>query len=247
MAAKDASPLVNWLRPGLAAVARRWLAFRFRTLDRRYGRLVLEEIDGVPLIVLPQVFNPVLLRSGAFLVATLAQIPLPKAAAVLDLGTGSGAGAIFAARRGAAVTAVDINPEAVRCARLNALLNGLEGRIEAVQGDLFAPVAGRCFDLILFNPPYHRGRPADGLDQAWRGLSVFERFAAGLDGHLAPSGRALLVLSSDGDGGELLELLGRRGFRLQLVARRNLWNERLLAYDVERGRGRPGSADSDAF
>ena len=137
----------------LAVVARGWLALRYRVLSRRYDRLVLEEIDGVPLVVLPQVFNPVLLRTGAFLARVVTALPLPAGAAVLDLGAGSGVGAIFAARRGASVIAVDINPEAVRCARINALLNHLDHAIEARQGDLFAPVAAARFDLILFNPP----------------------------------------------------------------------------------------------
>ncbi|MFZ2519137.1 MAG: hypothetical protein WA089_10570, partial [Anaerolineae bacterium] len=64
----------------LAVVARGWLALRYRVLSRRYGRLVLEEIDGVPLVVLPQVFNPVLLRTGAFLARTVTTLPLPAGA-----------------------------------------------------------------------------------------------------------------------------------------------------------------------
>src|SRR5258708_21625879 len=39
---------------------------------------------------------------------------------VLDMGTGSGVSAILAARAGADVVAVDVNPKAVECARLNA-------------------------------------------------------------------------------------------------------------------------------
>ncbi len=57
------------------------------------------------------------------------------------------------------VVAVDINPAAVRCAQINALLNQLEQRIEVRRGDLFAPVAGERFDLVLFNPPFLRGAP----------------------------------------------------------------------------------------
>ncbi len=190
---------VHWGQRLVGAAVRRWLAFRYRVLSRRYGRLVLEEINGVPLIVLPEVFNPVLLRTGEFLAHTITGLGSLKGQAVLDMGTGSGVGAVFAARQGATVTAVDINPEAVRCARLNSLLNQVEERVEVVQGDLFGPVSGRQFDLVFFNPPYHRGRPKGGIDHAWRGEDVFERFAAGLGDMLWPGGRALLVLSSDGN------------------------------------------------
>jgi len=97
------------------------------------------------------------------------------------------------------VTAVDVNPEAVRCARINAHLNHLEGRMCAVEGDLFAPVAGRRFDLILFNPPFFRGAPRDDMDQAWRAEDVIERFAQGFVRFTDTGGTALLVFSSDGD------------------------------------------------
>ncbi|MEW5988490.1 MAG: HemK2/MTQ2 family protein methyltransferase [Chloroflexota bacterium] len=227
-----------WLSRPVAAVARLWLTLRYQVLDQRYGRLVLEEVDGVPLIVLPQVFNPVLLRSGAFLARNLATLPWSAAVGrrltVLDMGTGSGIGAIFAARRGAQVTAVDINPEAVRCARLNALLNQLEDRITIYQGDLFAPVAGQQFDLVLFNPPFYRGRPRDLLDHAWRGVDVFERFSQGLSQVLRPDGRAWLVLSSDGDGDQLLAALRAQGYTIVVVAQKNLVNEVLTMYDVMR-------------
>ena len=73
------------------------------------------------------------------------------------MGTGSGVCAVFAARHAHRVVAVDINPGAVRCAALNALLNHVEARIEVRQGDLFAPVARERFDLVLFNPPFFVG------------------------------------------------------------------------------------------
>jgi HemK-related putative methylase len=213
---------------------RAWLTLRYRLLSRRYDRLVLEQIDGVPLLVLPQVFNPVLLRTGAFMARLVARMPALAELDVLDMGTGSGVGAVFAALQGARVIAVDINLAAVRCARINALLNGLDDRIDAREGDLFVPVAGRMFDLVLFNPPFYRGAPTSGLDHAWRGQNVFERFAAGLDGALKPGGRALLILSSDGDGHELLTLLRSAGFAIGVAARKDLVNEVLSVYEVHR-------------
>jgi HemK-related putative methylase len=217
-----------------ASLARTWLDLRYRRLGRRYNRLVLEEVDGVPLVVMPQVFNPVLLRSGAIMARAIGRLPLNAGASVLDLGTGSGIGAVFAARRGASVVAVDINPEAVRCARINALLNKAEDRIDVRLGDLFEPVEGLRFDLVLFNPPYYRGVPRDNLDRAWRGQDVFERFAAGLGRMLAPGGHALLILSTDGDCGELLAELEAAGFRNEIVERTDLINEIATVYAVLR-------------
>jgi HemK-related putative methylase len=207
-------------------------------LRRRLGQVTLEAVDGVPLIVLPEVFNPVVFRTGTVLARTVASSPWARPRAegsrALDLGTGSGVGAVFAARRGHRVVAVDLNPEAVRCARLNALLNGLEDRIEAREGDLFAPVAGEIFDLVLFNPPFFRGEPRSRIDQAWRGTDVLERFAAGLPGALAPGGLALLLLSTDGDGPALLDALERRGFAIESAARRDFGNEVVTVHAVRR-------------
>ena len=220
---------------GIAATAARgWLALRYQVFSRRYDRLVLETIDDVPLLVLPQVFNPVLLRSGAMMARALTRLNLtgPTNCRVLDLGTGSGVGAVFAARLGASVTAVDINPEAVRCARINALLNRVDDRIEVRRGDLFEPVQGERFELVLFNPPFYRGVPKDNLDRAWRGQDVFERFANQLGGMLTPNGYALLVLSTDGDCAELLTELASAGFRNDILEQKDLINEVVTIYAV---------------
>jgi release factor glutamine methyltransferase len=56
---------------------------------------------------------------------------------VLDMGTGSGVSALLAARVGADVIAVDVNPEAVAGARANAEANDLAERITFLHGDLF--------------------------------------------------------------------------------------------------------------
>jgi release factor glutamine methyltransferase len=202
---------------------------------RRYRQLALEHVDGVPLVILPDVFNPVLMRAGAFLARTLAALPpAPNASRALDMGTGCGVAALFAARRGYRVLGVDISPAAVRCARINVLLNQLEDRVDIRQGDLFAPVAGERFDLAVFNPPFYRGQPKDDFDRAWRAADVFERFAAGLPDALQPGGRALVVLSTTGDGPQLLAALRANRFEPKPVARRNFGNELLTVYSVER-------------
>ena len=72
---------------------------------------------------------------------------------VLDLGTGNGHQALLAARHAGQVTAIDINPRALRFAAFNAELNRAHG-IEFREGNLFEPVAGEQFDLIVCNPPY---------------------------------------------------------------------------------------------
>lgn len=71
----------------------------------------------------------------------------------LDVGTGCGIQAFLAAAHSGTVVGVDRNPRAVNVAAFNALLNGLTN-CEFRTGDLYAPVQGRRFDLIVANPPY---------------------------------------------------------------------------------------------
>lgn len=219
----------------IRSIARFLLWLRQRVLGSRQGRLVLEWLDGVPLLVLPDVFNPVLFRTGAILARAVVRLYEDgggEGLRALDLGTGSGAGAVFAARRGFRVVGIDVNPEAVRCARINVLLNAVDGRVEVSGGDLFGPVRRERFDLVLFNPPFFRGSPKDALDQAWRSPDVIERFAAELPAHLTPGGRALVVLSTDGEAKPMLDALARAGLSATAVVREDLVNEVVTVYSV---------------
>jgi HemK-related putative methylase len=154
-------------------------------------------------------------------------------AEVLDMGTGSGICAVFAARHARRVVAVDINPEAVRCAGINALLNHLEHKIDVRHGDLFAPVLAERFDIMLFNPPFLVGTPQDDRDRAWRSNDVAQRFAADLGSHLKFGGFALVLLSSFGDAPVFLEAIRQRGFAISVLARRLFVNETLAIFKLE--------------
>ncbi len=209
---------------------RQALRLWIRLTARDQDRIHLEKVDGTEIIILPGVFDGVRLRTGAFLAETLDMVPGPASARVLDLGTGSGIGAICAARRGARVVATDINPAAVRCARLNAMAHHLEHKIETATGDLFAPVGDEAFDLILFNPPFYHGRPRNLADAAWRTPDVFERFIRELPQHLTPQGRALVVLSSDGDVKNTLA--AAENLVVRPIRRSDLVNEILAVYEI---------------
>ncbi len=71
----------------------------------------------------------------------------------LDVGTGCGIQALLAARHSEHVIGVDINPRALNFAAFNARLNGISN-VEWRQGNLFEPVTGCSFELIVCNPPY---------------------------------------------------------------------------------------------
>jgi carbamoyltransferase len=113
---------------------------------------------------------------------------------VLDLCTGTGVQGLAAAEHAEEVVGVDISPRAIALATINAQLNRV-ARFTARQGDLYQPVRGERFDLIIANPPfvpaprrgpsYHSGGP--------RGERVLRRVVAGLRAHLASDGRAIAI------------------------------------------------------
>ncbi|BFM07599.1 50S ribosomal protein L3 N(5)-glutamine methyltransferase [Halioxenophilus aromaticivorans] len=75
---------------------------------------------------------------------------------VLDMCTGSGCIGIATALRfpDAIVDLSDISPEAVDVAWQNIDYHGLEGRVQAIESDMFAALEGQVYDLIICNPPY---------------------------------------------------------------------------------------------
>jgi HemK-related putative methylase len=198
-------------------------------LKKRHEDVVLEKICGATLAVAPGVLNPRLMRTGEFFAQQLSSQLRDQNAEVLDMGTGSGVCAVVAARHARRIVAVDINPAAVRCTRINVLMNRVEDRVEVLEGDLFAPVAGRRFDVILFNPPFLQGTPRDDADRAWRSTDVAERFAAQLREHLTPSGFALVLLSTFGGGApRFIKQFHRNDFELTVAAEREYINEKLI-------------------
>lgn len=117
---------------------------------------------------------------------------------VLDLCAGTGLQALAAARVGARVTAVELDPAVAGVARLNAALNGVRDRVEVLVGDLYEPVArGLRFDRVVANIPFVPSPPdlpfpvsgAGGPD----GFALGRRVLQGLPARLRRRGTAHLV------------------------------------------------------
>lgn len=133
---------------------------------------------------------------------------------VLDLCTGSGIQALQLAGRAGRLIAVDVNPRAAAVAAVNARLNGVEN-VEVRLGDLYAPLRGEQFDVIIANPPfvaspyvnapsYHSGGP--------RGDRVLRRIITGLTTYLRKDGRAFAITHLALRRGEEVDAVARRWF-----------------------------------
>jgi SAM-dependent methyltransferase len=149
-------------------------------------------LGGTPLVIVPGVRDPTRSLGRRLLREILLSGAVPPGSAVLDLGCGCGALTVEAARWARRVAAVDLSPEAVRCTRINVLLNRCDDRVVVRQGDLFEPVTGNRFDVVICKLP--RSRPGGAVAQGTPDLVA--RFALGLQAFLTSGGVAFLALSS---------------------------------------------------
>ena len=174
-------------------------------------------VGGVPFyvderVIVPRSFIGELLRTGLFSGDGASSLIDPEhVTSALDLFTGSGCLAILMAQAfpHAMIDAVDLSPDALDVARINLDASGLSDRIGLVEGDLFAPLKGRRYDLIITNPPYvgaqvmsdlppeYAHEPEMALGSGEDGLDIVRQILASAGAHLNAGGGLLCEMGED--------------------------------------------------
>lgn len=161
----------------------------------------------------------------------LGRLPAASQAAILDVGTGSGAIiiSILTKRPYCHGTGVDISAAAIAVARENARQLGVADRLTFRTGNLFAPVAGQQFDVIVSNPPYIptaalatlapevQREPRQALVGGVDGLDFYRQIIAQAPKYLRPGGLLALEIGI-GQAGPVAALARQTDNGLQLVA-----------------------------
>ncbi len=180
--------------------------------------------NGLKLSIAPGVFHPKLFFSTKYLVTHLAGHDL-VGKRLMDVGTGSGAIAISAAKLGAQVTALDVNPAAVENAKDNAKQNGVS--MAAVHSDLWQNVKPEAFDFIVINPPYYPKKPENDAQKAWycgEGFEYFHRLFEKLDDYMATDAEVMMVLSQDCDFESIGKIAASHEFKMvETDQKRTAW------------------------
>ncbi|MFJ9037241.1 HemK2/MTQ2 family protein methyltransferase [Streptomyces sp. NPDC102406] len=176
---------------------------------------------GPRLLAPPGVYAPQ--HDTDLLLRALSEERLDERTDVLDLGTGTGALAVSAARLGARVTAVDLSWRAVWTARLNARINGAPVTVR--HGDLGSAFPPGSFDLVVSNPPYvpapspclPRRGPARAWDGGLDGRTVVDRVCDAAPRALRPGGTLLMVHSALCDASASLRRLTDLGMSAAVI------------------------------
>lgn len=200
-----------------------------------WRRSPIVEVLGKRFLILPSVFSPVGTLTSTLLAKNLG---VKQGDYVLDVGTGCGIQAVFAAEKAEKVVATDINPVACLCAKLNAALNDVKSRVDVLAGDLLKPLGDeQRFDLVIFSPPYLIGEPRSFAEMSWLCGSdylVLNEFFEEVGRCLGRGGRVRIVYSTIADVDALISAMRKHGFKWRLVEAKNYPQETIFVLEAVR-------------
>ncbi len=186
------------------------------------------------LTISPEVFHPGFFFSTKLLLQYINKLPLPEKS-FLELGCGSGLIAIAAAKKGAKVSASDINAVAVESLLKNSRQNKV--KMEIIHSDLFHNIPEQQFDVIAINPPYYKKKPVTAQDHAWfcgENGEYFSVLFATLENYIHAHTEILMVLFEDCDMEMIQGFAAKNGYVLTCVYSKKNVLEKNFIFKIEK-------------
>jgi release factor glutamine methyltransferase len=209
------------LSPSLIFVTKRYLG-----KERTYS------YNGIKIIVSPGVFHPGLFFSTKILLSYISDYDL-KGKRVLELGAGSGLISIFAAKKGALVTASDISNIVINCLHKNSTNNNVI--IDIVKSDVFDQIPDIKFDLVIINPPYYPYNPKNENEYAWfcgEDFLYFRKLFCQLKKIKNPVSEIIMILSEDCSINQIKDIANENGIELKLNSTVKNWYEENYIFTI---------------
>jgi len=186
-------------------------------LKKYLGKTRRYSYQNIRLQIPSSVFHPGFFFSTQLLLEQIKDLPIENKK-LLEPGAGSGLISIYAAQRGALVTATDINPTAVEFLYHNAEANNV--RLTVVESDLFSRLHPQAFDVIAINPPYYKKAPQSFADYAWfcgEHGEYFQELFAGLKNYMHAETMVLMVLCDGCDMEMVKEVARANGYSMRVI------------------------------
>lgn len=183
-------------------------------------------IDGFRLKVFKGIFHPKFFFSSRYFYEFLDTKTL-AGKSFLEIGCGSGILSLLALRKGAQVTALDIDPKAVENTRLNFHRNFSNGQagFRVLQSDVFAALGKEVFDMIVINPPYYFRKVEVNAELAWycgENGEYFEKLFSELSSHMHSSAQAYMILAENAEIGRIKTMAATHSIEFVLIDQRRI-------------------------
>lgn len=227
--ARNSRILFRMIRKLLKKIIDPFLSFG---LKKYFSKPRVFQYEGIRVKVQPEVFPPYYTHSTKILLAFIKKVNL-KDKTFLELGCGSGIIALFAAFKGAIVTASDINKVALKTLDEATVFNKLN--VKTIYSNLFENLKGRSFDYIVINPPYYPKNPKNIKEQAWfcgENFEYFEALFSQIPAYISDKNKTFMILSEDCDFNKISVIAKKNQLHFYVLEKRKIWLETSYIYEI---------------
>ncbi|MBC7875283.1 MAG: methyltransferase [Ferruginibacter sp.] len=220
--------IVKKISGGLVVPVIRWYLSKKRNVN----------VGGLHITVPQGVFHPALYFSSKYLFRFLKQQHL-EGTAVLELGAGSGLLSVYAAQKGAAVTASDISAVSCKAVNDNAVRNRVS--ISVIHSNLFDSIPRQYFHYILINPPYFPAEPKSESDHAWycgEHFEYFHKLFEQLPSYINGESTVVMILSEDCNLSNIKCIAEMKGLCMKCFEEKRNWFEKNYLFQIEQQPGK---------